>query len=311
VSDGGDAAEEALSWRGLVDRSTARLVVAGIERADVEARWIVEQATGLDAAELLAAADEPATGRGVVRVGELVERRAAGEPLQYVLGSWPFGDLDLLVDRRVLIPRPETEVVAEVALEAVVELGARRGAPDPWGAGRTEFAVADLGTGSGALALALAAALPDAEVWATDVSRDALAVARANLSGAGLPATRIRLAEGSWFDALPGELRGTLRLVVSNPPYIAEHEVATLPDTVARWEPRPALVSGPTGLEAIEVIVRSAPEWLEPGGVLVCELAPHQSGHARELALDSGFGSVDVRRDLTGRDRMIVARRNG
>jgi len=303
--------KSSLSWRGLVDRSTARLVVAGIERADVEARWIVEQATGLDAAELLASANEPATGRGVVRVDELVDRRAAGEPLQYVLGSWSFGDFDLLVDRRVLIPRPETEVVAEVAVEAVVDLGARRGAPEPWSAGRTEFAVADLGTGTGALALALAAALPDAEVWATDVSPDALAVARANLAGSGLPATRIRLAEGSWFDALPSGLRGTLRLVVSNPPYIAEHEVAALPDSVVGWEPRPALVSGPTGLEAIEAIVGAAPEWLEPSGVLVCELAPHQSGEVCDLARAAGFGSVEVRRDLTGRDRMIVARRTG
>ncbi len=299
------------TWRTLVDRSTAQLVVAGIERADVEARWIVEQATGLDAAELLAGADEPATRRGVVRVGELVERRAGGEPLQYVLGSWPFREFDLLVDRRVLIPRPETEVVAEVAIEAVVELGARRGSPEPWGAGATEYAVADLGTGSGALALALAGALPDAEVWATDVSRDALAVARANLAGAGLPATRIRLAEGSWFEALPRELRGALRLVVSNPPYIAEHEVVTLSETVVGWEPRPALVSGPRGLEAVEEIVRAAPDWLEPAGVLVCELAPHQSGEACEIARAAGFGSVDVRRDLAGRDRMIVARRTG
>lgn len=300
-----------MSWRGLVDRATASLVVAGIDRADVEARWIVEQATGLDAADLLAAANEPATGRGVVRVDELVERRAAGEPLQYVLGSWAFREFDLLVDRRVLIPRPETEVVAEVAIEAVVGLGSRRGAPEPWVGGRTEFAVADLGTGSGALALALAAALPDAGVWATDVSTEALAVARANLAGSGLPATRIRLTEGSWFDALPAELRGTLRLVVSNPPYIAEPEVASLPDAVVQWEPRGALVSGPTGLEAIEEIVRGAPDWLAPEGVLVCELAPHQSDPACEIARASGFGAVEVRRDLAGRDRMIVARRTG
>jgi release factor glutamine methyltransferase len=299
------------SWRALVDNATARLIVAGIDRADVEARWIVEQATGRDAAELLAGTNEPATGRGVVRVGELVERRAAGEPLQYVLGSWPFREFDLLVDSRVLIPRPETEVVAEVAIEEAVRLGARRGAPDAWTASHTEFAVADLGTGSGAIALALAAALPGAEVWATDISTDALAVARANLAGAGLPSTRIRLAEGSWFDALPADLRGALRLVVSNPPYIAEPEVPSLPETVARWEPRGALVSGPTGLEAIEAIARAAPEWLEPDGVLVCELAPHQAAAASDIARAAGFAAVKVRRDLAGRDRMIVARRTG
>ena len=298
-------------WREVVDSATARLVVAGVERADVEARWIVEQATGLDAAELVADADRPATGRGIVRVAELVDRRVAGEPLQYVLGSWPFREFDLLVDPRVLIPRPETEVVAEVAIDEVVRLGARRGAAEPWAAARTEFAVADLGTGTGALALALAAALPDAEVWATDISRDALAVARANLAGSGLPATRIRLAEGSWFAALPETLRGTLRLVVSNPPYIAEDEVPSLPEAVADWEPRGALVSGPTGLEAIEAIVAAAPGWLRPDGVLVCELAPHQSDDACGIARDAGFAEVEVQRDLAGRDRMIVARRNG
>jgi release factor glutamine methyltransferase len=300
-----------VTWRDLVDSATARLVVAGVERADVEAQWIVEVATGLDAAELLAAADEVAAGRGVIRVGELVERRAGGEPLQYVLGSWPFREFDLLVDRRVLIPRPETEVVAEVAIEAVVGLGARRGPPEPWAAGRTEYAVADLGTGTGAIALSLAAALPDAEVWATDLSPEAVAVAGANLAGSGLPATRIRLAVGSWFDALPAALRGALRLVVSNPPYVAQHEVDALPESVARWEPRAALVSGPTGFEAIGEIVCAAPDWLAPEGILVCEVAPHQSTEARGLALDAGFASVDVRRDLAGRDRMIVARRTG
>ncbi len=299
------------SWQALVERTTARLVVAGVDRADVEARWIVEQATGFAAAELFGRANEPATGRGVVRVGELVERRAAGEPLQYVLGSWPFREFDLLVDSRVLIPRPETEVVAEVAIEAVVRLGARRRAPDAWTASLTEFTVADLGTGSGAIALCLAAALPDAEVWATDVSAEALAVARANIAGAGAASTRIRLAEGSWFDALPADLKGKLRLVVANPPYIAESEVPSLPETVARWEPRGALVSGPTGLEAIEAIVQVAPGWLEPDGTIVCELAPHQAVVATGMARAAGFAAVEVRRDLAGRDRMIVASRAG
>ena len=163
-----------------------------------------------------------------------------------------------MVDRRVLVPRPETEVVARTAIDEVVRLGARRGAHDPWGGAATSFPVADLGTGSGAIALALARELPDAEVWATDVSDDALAVARANLAGVGSAATRVRLESGSWFDALPEALRGRLRLVVSNPPYVAEHEVADLPADVADWEPRQALVSGPTGLEAIEAILAGA-----------------------------------------------------
>ena len=154
----------------------------------------------------------------------------------------------------------------------------------------------------------MARELADAEVWATDVSDDALAVARANLAGVGSSAVRVRLQAGSWFAALPGELRGRLRVVVSNPPYVAEHEVADLPADVADWEPCVALVSGPSGLEAIETIVADAPEWLDPGGAtLVVELAPHQGAAAAELARAAGFADVELRRDLADRDRVLVA----
>src|SRR5438876_622371 len=182
---------------------------------------MVEHVSGFEAAELITAEDEPAPDRPAARLTELVGRRVAGEPLQYVLGGWLFRGLDLLVDPRVVIPRPETEVTAQVAIDEAVRLGARRGRSDPWSGAATAYAIADLGTGSGALALALASELPDAEVWGTDVTDDALAVARANLAGTGLPSTRVRLARGSWFDALPAALRGHVRLVVSNPPYLA------------------------------------------------------------------------------------------
>jgi release factor glutamine methyltransferase len=203
-------------------------------------------------------------------------------------------------------------VVATVALEEVVRTGARRGRGDPWAGTATSYAVVDLGTGSGALALALATELPDAEVWATDVSTDALAVARANFAGAGSPAARVRAAEGSWFEALPAELRGAVRLVVSNPPYVAEHEVADLPRDVADWEPRGALVSGPTGTEELEHLVDHSREWLDPDtGVLVTELAPHQAEAMRVRAVGAGYSSVEIRRDLADRDRVLVARMAG
>ncbi len=239
----------------------------------------------------------------------MIDRRARGEPLQYVLGRWQFLGIELLVDARVLVPRPETEIVAQVAVDEMVRIGTRRGRGDPWSGALTSYAVADLGTGSGALALAMATELPDAEVWATDVSADALAVARANFAGAGSPAARVRAVEGSWFEALPDDRRGTFRLVVSNPPYVAEHEVVDLPREVADWEPRGALVSGPTGLEALEHLVDHALGWLDPTeGVLVTELAPHQAEAMRARASDAGFGSVSIRQDLTGRDRVLVAR---
>jgi release factor glutamine methyltransferase len=227
--------------------------------------------------------------------------------LQYVLGSWGFCGLDLLVDRRVLIPRPETETVVEHAIAEVERLGERVGKADPWGGALTHYAVADLGTGSGALALALAAALPDAEVWATDVSEDALAVAQANLAGAGTNAARVRLAGGSWFRALPETLRGSLLLVVANPPYIAAEEA--LPRVVREWEPPDALVSGPTGLEALEHLVDEAPTWLDPAGTLVLELAPHQGEAIAARAEAVGFAEVLLRYDLTGRIRTLIARR--
>ena len=288
------------TWGEVRARAEARL------GRPQEVQWILEEASGLDAGELLGERDREAPDRIARRVDERVGRRASGEPLQYVLGSWSFRGIDLMVDQRVLIPRPETETTAGIAIEAAATAGRRRGRHDPWAGGATSYPVAELGTGSGAIALALAAELPDAEVWGTDASPEALAVARANVAGAGNLGVRVRLAEGSWYEALPDDLRGRLALLVSNPPYIAEGE--PLPPEVSRYEPTAALVAGPTGLEAIEAVVGGAPAWLHPTGFLVCEIAPHQADAVRELARRAGFAEVDVRPDLTARDRVLVAR---
>jgi release factor glutamine methyltransferase len=298
----------ATTWGELRVRAEAHLRDARTLRPEQEARWMVERVSGYDGAELVVNEREVATAPAVQHLEAMLERRAAGEPLQYVLGRWDFLGLDLLVDRRVLVPRPETEVVAQRAIEEAERLGARRGKHDAWLAADTSYAVADLGTGSGAIALALARELPEAEVWATDTSDDALAVARANVAGIGSAATRVRLSAGSWYDALPHDLHGALRLVVTNPPYVAEHEVAALPRDVVDWEPRGALVSGPTGFEALEVVIAGAPDWLDPaGGALVVELAPHQADRAQELADHAGFTDVRVDTDLVGRARVLVA----
>lgn len=224
----------------------------------------------------------------------MVERRLSGEPLQYVLGSWGFRTLDLLVDRRVLIPRPETEWVVEVALGVLPEDG--------------DVVVVDLGTGSGAIGLSIAAERwPRARVWLTDDSADALAVARANLAGLGRVGTKVALHEGSWWSALPPALRGSLDLVVSNPPYVAPSD--PLPAEVAEWEPASALVPGPTGLEALAEILGEAADWLRPGGWIVSEIGETQGAAVLELATAAGLVDVEVRPDLTRRDRMLVARR--
>jgi release factor glutamine methyltransferase len=295
------------TWRVVRAEIVDRLTHAGVPTAEIEASFLVEHVSGFSVAEWPSIADEPVPERAYARVLPLAGRRAAGEPLQYVLGSWSFRGLDLMVDRRVLIPRPETEHVVEVALEEAERRGLRRVRRRHLSlAGEPDLAVADLGTGSGAIALALDAELPDVVVWATDASPDALDVARANI--AGCAATRVRVSCGSWFDALPETLRGGLELIVSNPPYIAEGEAPGLPAEVAGFEPRDALIAGPTGCEALEYLLAHAREWLVADGVLVCELAPHQADAMTERARELGYAEAMVHADLTGRPRVLVAR---
>jgi release factor glutamine methyltransferase len=258
-----------------------------------EARWIIEEVTGESWPPSIRVTD-----RTRKRVHELTERRAEGEPLQYVLGTWGFRSIDLMVDRRVLIPRPETEQVVDVAMAELDRLG-----PGPKN-------VVDLGTGSGAIALSIATERKRTRVWATDASADALEVARANLSGmGGYAATRVLLCGGSWWSALPADLKGAVDLVVSNPPYIATAEMASLEPAVGGWEPTEALDAGPTGLEAVDEILQSAPCWLTRSGAAVLEIGAGQEAAARERALRSGFTEAVVHRDLAGRPRMLVARR--
>ena len=302
-----DLAPGVYRWRELVEHGK-RALTGLVDAPDSEARFLVEHVSGFDRTELAVASGEHATAREVGRLVAMLERRAKGEPLQYVLGRWSFRGIELLVDRRVLIPRPETEVVTEVALEEAVFLGARRDpGGDPWAAGATKFITADLGTGSGAIALSLAHELIDAQVWATDISVDALDVASANLVSIGLAATRVRLSEGSWFEALPGELRGEVGLLVSNPPYVAAGE--ELPAEVSGHEPHGALVSGPSGLESLATLIEQGREWLASPGTLVCEIAPHQAELLTDLARRCGYAEVQVRPDLAGRPRVLIARR--
>lgn len=267
----------------------------------MDARRIIEQASGFEGPEWVLSLDQRAPLQAIAAFETMVSRRETGEPLQYVVGRWGFRSLDLMLDARVLIPRPETEQVVEVALAELGRLLDQSRDTTP--------IAADLGTGSGAIALALAAEAPRVQVWATDTSEGALAVARSNLAGlGGMAATRVRLARGSWFSALPADLRGRLSMVVSNPPYVAEAEVADLPAEVADWEPIGALVAGPAGLEAVSVLLAEAPEWLSAGGVAVIEIAPHQEAAARSLASDAGFAEVRVHPDLSGRPRALVGR---
>ncbi len=286
---GSPSGDVTLSWQHLWVETTAKV------GARNEARWLCERASGYDADEFLGALAHPATVRAVDRLDAMVARRLAGEPVQYVLGQWVFRTIEVMVDGRVLIPRPETELVAAAAIDLA------RVAMRP-------TTIVDLGTGSGAIALSMAAELPLAgiEIWATDASTDALEVARANLAGLGRPATNVRLAQGSWYGALPNDLRGRIDVVVSNPPYVATAD--TLDDSVRLWEPSSALLAGPDGLDDIEVIVADATSWLRPGGALVVEIGSAQGDAVRRLAARAGLTESEIRPDLAGLDRMLVAR---
>ena len=288
------ADEETVTWRELHREALSRLERLEVDSPAQEARWIVEVASGHEGTRYLSGLDALCTRRGVARFDRMMSRREMGEPLQYVLGRWGFRTLDLFVDRRVLIPRPETEVVAQVALD---ELGRHEAA--------VVFAI-DLGTGSGAIGLSLVVEDLRSQVLLTDVSPDALAVARANLAGVGRPGARVTIAEGPWFAAVDPSLRGQVHVVVSNPPYVAADE--ELPAVVREWEPAGALVAGQTGLEDAEVIIGEAGGWLCDGGALVVELAPHQLQEAAALARDAGFADVEILADQLGRDRVLRAR---
>jgi release factor glutamine methyltransferase len=285
------------------DRRRVEVAIAEQVGSTREARWIVEHVDGDEA-----------------RARHLAGRRASGEPLQYVLGRWPFRTLELAVDPRVLVPRPETEQVVEVALTELAGLvggcPTAPGRPEPTGP-----VAVDLGTGSGAIALSLAveggARAPGLEVWATDISPTALAVAAGNLVELARrrprAADRVRLAEGCWFDALPPALAGTVDLVVSNPPYVAEADFPGLDPTVRLWEPRGALVApdrdGVSGLGDIAAVLADAATWLRPGGVVVVEIDPGQADGALGVARRAGLVDGRTEDDLAGRVRMVVARR--
>lgn len=281
---------EASTWREVLADATATLNDAR------EARFICEHAAGLTATEFGEALNDVVAQRMGMHVQDMVRRRLTGEPLQYVLGRWAFRHLDLLVDGRVLIPRPETELVTEIALEF-----ARSRTPI-----RT---VVDLGTGSGAIGLSLAHELPLAgtTVWLTDASDDALDVARANLAGIGRAGANVRVARGDWYTALPDTLRHSVDVIVSNPPYIA-HGDPEVENVVRGHEPVAALYSGEDGLDDLRVIIAGAGEWLRPGGMLVVEIGHRQAQSVLRLMSDAGMHDCEVRRDLAGRDRIAVAR---
>ena len=284
-----------ITWRQLWDE-TASLT------GRPPARWLCEEASGAFGTEFLDVLNAAVTERSMAHFDAMLARWSAGEPLQYVLGHWSFRHLDLLVDQRVLIPRPETELVAQVAIELV------RNSASQWP--ERPIPVADLGTGSGALGLSLAFELPRGlvAVWLTDLSPDALDVARANTAGLGMAGASVQFSQGEWFAALPVTLKGRLGLVVSNPPYIAQGDPA-VEQSVREWEPALALYASDDGLADVRTIAAGAAQWLRPGGWLVLEIGTGQGAVVAAVLTEAGFADVEIRPDLAGHDRIGIAQK--
>ena len=273
----------AVAVRDALDSAVVAIAAADSDTPRLDAELLLGHALGLDRAALIMAPEREVTGPAVRAFQDLVRRRSAGrEPVAYLLGRRGFRGLELAVDARVLVPRPETELLVEAAL------GLPRGAR-----------VVDVGTGSGAVALALKDERADLDVRGTDLSEEALAVARANAARLGLDValSRADLLEGS----------GPVDAVLSNPPYVAEADRATLPPEVVRHEPALALFAGPDGLDVVRRLVVQA--GASAAALLALEVGQGQAPAVAELVRAAGFGEVEALRDLAGIERVVVGRR--
>lgn len=275
------------SVREALDSAVIAIAAAGSQTPRLDAEVLLAAAMGLDRTALFMDPGREVTGPAVRAFQDAVRRRSAGrEPVAYITGTRGFRHIELAVDARVLVPRPETELLVEIGVELAPQ-GAR---------------VADVGTGSGAIALALAGERPDLRVVATDVSADALAVARANAARLGL-GERVEFAEGDLLAAV-----GEVDAVLSNPPYVAEGERASLAPEITRHEPPGALFAGADGLDVIRRLVPAAAA--AGARLLAIELGQGQAPAVAQLMRAAGFGDVEVRRDLGGIERVVAGRRS-
>jgi release factor glutamine methyltransferase len=278
------------SVREALDAAVDALAAMGVDEPRLDAELLLGEAMGRERAALIADGGEEVPASAARLFGEMVRRRLRREPVAYIRGRKGFRNLELTVDSRVLVPRPETELLVELA----VELGAR--------------SVLDVGTGSGAIALAVADELPGCEVTATDTSPAALEVARANADRLGL-ADRVRFVEGT----LP---EGEFDLVLANLPYVAERDWPSLQPEVTQWEPREALLAGPDGLDAYRAFIPGcrrafAPIAATSSTALAVEVGEGQAEEVGALMREAGFGAIEVRRDLAGIDRVVLGRPGG
>ena len=288
----------------VLDWTSGYLERKGDEHPRLSAEWLLANATGLSRVELYVNFDKPLEAGELSRMHAAIERRAAGEPLQYVTGEMPFRHIVLRCERGVLIPRPETEILVDAALEGVDE-AASRGSEDA-------VHVLEIGTGTGCIALSIASERPGTQVVATDLSPRAIELALRNREALGLE-DAVSIVECDLASGVDQELMGTFSVLVSNPPYIPTQVLREeVPAEVADNEPELALDGGSDGLDVFRRILELAPSALAPGGVLAVELFEGSLEQAAELTRAAGgWASVEVREDLTRRPRVLFARREG
>ena len=258
-----------------------RLKEGGVENAFQESRWMVE---------LLERSEKPENI--MARLDEWLNRRIAGEPFQYIVGSVEFYDVELQVGPGVLIPRPETELLVDRALEVLKSRG------------DSACAMLDLCTGSGAIPLVIARRTPALDCLGVDLSPEALRWARQNLQNLGL--ANCRFLEGDLFAPVPPEKR--FDLITANPPYVTPDEYTELPAVIKDYEPRMALEAQDNGLALEKAIIAQAPAWLKPGGYLLLEMGETQGEALRQALEQAGFQDVVIRQDWAGRDRIAEGR---
>ena len=270
---------------------------AGIDEAPLEAEVLVRHVTGIDRAALYADPDRTITDAESRQLAALLARRLQREPLPYIMGHWEFYGLDYIVNNSVLIPRPETETLVEEALITAL----------PMAQGNQPITIVDVGTGSGCVALTLAKHLPQASVVATDVSPDALAVARQNIERHN-GQSQVRLVE---CDLISG-VEGPIDIIVSNPPYIPDGDIPTLQPEVANYEPRVALGGGDDGLSIIRRLLDHSSKLLSPNGAVILEFNPPQADALVSMALSIWPNAKPrVVKDLAGLDRVLVVELDG
>ena len=275
---------------------TALLASAGIAEADREASWLLEAALGVPSLKLRLNREQPLSDAEAAAAISFFRRRASREPLQYLLGTQEFCGLDFLVDREVLIPRPETELLVRFVVAQVQDDAAPQ--------------IADIGTGSGCIAVTLAHRVPRAQVYATDISAGALALAAENARRHGVSIVWLNGDLTAPLRAL--DLRGGFTAIVANPPYIRDADLPRLQPEVGLFEPRLALAGGPEGLDLHRRLLKDALPYLRPGGWLVLEVGQGQAGPLRSLAETQGnYYNIHVIPDEAGIDRVVAAQKHG